>query len=355
MKNSQPAVPVQLVGSAYERGFLQSKFVGHDAVTSAIEFRLDLNRGVYSNLSVRKYLEQQWDFAQQHCVEELAEMVGVADGFGIDTRRLFDFLHMGIVKNLNTSVLGGDGCSTWAVSLPGIGPAVGKNRDFMGEHAGLQTVFLHQNSAWPNGQRMLCVGSFGAPGAYSSGVNSDGLTIVDTQVATSDYGVGWLRYFLMTRILNGFHDVNSALDYIKSVPHAGGGSLILSDTTGKMAAVDLGHKSISISERLGGWVARTNHFEAGSVPNRDNGIPIDADSIERKKSLIAGLEEKDRSIARVIALMASHTKNGEEGLCCHGGLGDTRTLSGAIYLCKSRKLYFTNGNPCVGNWLEYSV
>jgi predicted choloylglycine hydrolase len=144
----------------------------------------------------------------------------------------------------------------------------------MGEHAGLQAVFAHEDPDWPQNRRMLCIGSLGAPGAYSSGVNSDGLVVVDTQIATPDYGVGWLRYFLMTRLLTHHGEVASALEYIKSIAHAGGGSLILADPGGRVAAVDLGHSSVSVVERNNGWVARSNHFEAGSVANFHNRAPM---------------------------------------------------------------------------------
>ncbi|MBL6431104.1 MAG: hypothetical protein HPM95_07335 [Alphaproteobacteria bacterium] len=46
---------------------------------------------------------------------------------------------------------------------------------------------------------MLCVGSLGSPGAYSSGMNARGLMLADTQIGARTHRVGWLRYFLMTR------------------------------------------------------------------------------------------------------------------------------------------------------------
>ena len=75
-----------------------------------------------------------------------------------------------------------------------------KNRDHRGAVGGLQRVFRHADPEW-GGRRVLCVSSLGAPGAFAGGINTDGLAVADTQVGTSDHGEGWLRPFLMTRLL----------------------------------------------------------------------------------------------------------------------------------------------------------
>lgn len=355
MDERAPTKALPMIGGAYERGIAQASHAKHDDVLGAINLRLSQNEGVFENPVVREFLDKQWEFAQKHCHDELTEMIGIADGFGMDTKRLFDFLHMGIVKNLNTEVIGEDGCSTWAVSNLTEGPAVGKNRDFMGEHAGLQAVFEHEDPDWPEKHRILCIGSLGAPGVYSSGINSDGLVVVDTQIATTDYGIGWLRYFLMTRLLSDHSTVASALEYIKSIPHAGGGSLTLADPSGRIAAIDLGHGSISIVERNNGWVARSNHFEAGSVANLDDGAPMKGSTSGRYEALVSALSLKGKSLDSLTALMSSHTTGETEGLCRHGEDGDSRTLSSAIFVCQDRKLYFTDGRPCDTAWKEYSL
>src|SRR3546814_11080289 len=84
---------------------------------------------------------------------------------------------------------------------------------------------------------MLCVGSLGAPGAYSSGMNSDGLALADTAVATTDHGVGWLRYFLLTRLLARHATVAAPLSALRGLAPAGGGSLVLAHAGGAPPAV----------------------------------------------------------------------------------------------------------------------
>jgi hypothetical protein len=358
--------PLALSGDALARGRAQAATPAAGPVVQAIRLRLGERAALFAQPDVRGYLARQWDFAAAHCAEELAEMTGVAEGFGIAPRDLFDFLHLGIVADLAQcsvpqaaaaapTATDADGCSAWALADTAEGPALGKNRDFRGEHAGLQRVFLHADPAWPGGRRVLCIGSLGVPGAYSSGMNSDGLALVDTAVATSDYGVGWLRYFLMTRLLARHTTVAEALDGLRGLAHAGGGSLVLADAGGALAAVDLGHRKVQIEAGNGDWIARTNHFAPGSVAGAPDSAASSADSEGRLATLHRVLKTGLQSLAVLRRVMASHDRDGASGLCRHAEGGDSRTLSGAVFACRARLLYFCPGNPCETEWLRYTM
>lgn len=358
--------PLALSGDALARGRAQAETPAAGPVVQAIRLRLGERAALFARPDVRGYLARQWDFAAANCGEELAEMTGVAEGFGIAPRDLFDFLHLGIVADLaqggvpqataaGPTVTDADGCSAWALADSEEGPALGKNRDFRGEHAGLQRVFLHADPAWPDGRRVLCIGSLGAPGAYSSGMNSDGLALADTAIATSDHGVGWLRYFLMTRLLARHATVAEALDDLRGLAHAGGGSLVLADAGGARAAVDLGHRKVQVEAGNGDWIARTNHFAGGSVAGAPDSAASSADSEGRLETLQRVLETGPKSLAVLRQVMASHDRDGASGLCRHAEGSDSRTLSGAVFACRARLLYFCPGNPCETEWLRYTM
>jgi hypothetical protein len=356
--------PLALSGDALARGRAQAETPAAGPVVQAIRLRLGERTALFARADVRACLARQWDFAAANCGEEMAEMTGVAEGFGIAPRDLFDFLHLGIVADLAgaaaPAVTAADGCSAWALAGTEEGPALGKNRDFRGEHAGLQRVFLHADPAWPGGRRVLCIGSLGAPGAYSSGMNSDGLALADTAVATSDHGVGWLRYFLMTRLLARHATVAEALDDIRGLAHAGGGSLVLADAGGALAAVDLGHRKVQVEKvrvetGRSDWMARTNHFAPGSVAGAPDSAASSADSEGRLATLHRVLKTGQQSLAVLRQVMASHDRDGASGLCRHAEGGDSRTLSGAVFACRARLLYFCPGNPCETEWLRYTM
>lgn len=258
-------MPPLLAGSPAARGRGQAAACpgAVPAVRAAVRRRLEAGRELLARPAIRRHLGRQWDFALRHDAEGIAELGGVAGGFGLDPRALFDYLHLGQLTGVPDAPGPDDGCTAWAAARPALGALVVKNRDFRGEHQGLQRVFLHRDPAW-GGRRMRCVGSLGSPGAYSSGVNSDGFTLADTRVVTTDQGTGLLRYFMMTRLLARCARVEEALDALRGMRRAGGGCLVMADATGATAAVEIGHRALEV-ERGAGRVARTRRG-GGTVP-----------------------------------------------------------------------------------------
>ena len=239
---------LRLCGDPHTRGLAQARLrpEATGAVRSAVTGRL-------AKVAVdRRYMAAQEAFLLEHCACAMAETRGIAEGFELDPDDLLAFLHLGVLSDLAA-----DGCSVWARRKSDAGAMVAKNRDFRGEHAVLQSVFLHDDPNLP--QRFLAVGSLGAPGAYSSGINAAGLAVADTHTSQHSHRPGWLRYFAMSEILAHCTDVAGALGRLEEMRHTGGGCLVLADSGGAMAAVELGVHGIAV-ERGETWVARTNHF-----------------------------------------------------------------------------------------------
>ena len=344
---------MRLQGSAYERGLAQAGIFPQqrEPVHSAIEYRLQQASDTLALAHVKNYLRQQWQFAERECRAHLDELHGIAQGFDLLPERLFDYLHLGVVADLTPL----DGCSAWAIAHPEHGALVGKNRDFRGEHLNLQQVFLHSDPDWP--QQVLCVGSLGSPGAYSSGINDAGLALVDTQISTADHGVGWLRYFLMTQLLAHCTNVNTALEFIQNAPHAGGGSLVLADASGAMAAAELGYRRIRTERARESWIARTNHYSIDGSNGRvmSNHDTMRASSLGRLQTLHNALPDFVGDLDALQALMATHDSATSTGLCRHGQGqdGDACTISASLFTCHAKKLYFCADKPCQKGWVWY--
>lgn len=348
-----PAEAVPLVGDAFARGRAQALAGDADEVRRVVRMRLDQAhaQGLFGSDAMR-YLAAQQSFAEAKDPQGMAELAGIAEGFGFETAELFDHLHLGILQDLAKGAAADhDGCSAWAVADGPDGPLAVKNRDFSGSHAGIQRVFRHDGPDLRHGP-MLCLGSLGSPGAYSSGMNAAGLAVVDTQVGVRHHRVGWVRYFLMTRLLATAATVAEALRTIRSVPHAGGGTLVVTDRNGGAAAVELGASAVGTEEAP--LVCRTNHYTttalaAETLPNDESAI--DASSTQRRAFLDHVLPGRSWSAHDAAALMAQHA--GEEAaapLCQHGNVGGTRTISSAVYCCRSAVLHVCLGNPCAGPW-----
>jgi predicted choloylglycine hydrolase len=354
MMDIHPAAPVHLYGDAYDRGRAQAACAEDliPAVQSALDTRLTAGATLLEQPKSRRYLDQQRELLKAVDPEGEAEIAGIADGF----RRPFDsvlaYLHLGVLADFAV-----DGCSAWSWGTQGpIGPLVVKNRDYRGEHVRLQRVFLHHDPHRP-GEAILCVGSLGSPGAFSSGMNTHGLALVDTQVSTRDHGPGLLRYFLMTRLLWQCRSVSEALQMISEVPHAGGGTLILGDATGACAAVELGHSAWS-AESGGTYAMRTNHFLTPEcapfwiAPDEERAV---ASTKGRHARLQSWLAERSGSptLDEAAEIMGSHRKDDQEALCRHGEDGDSLTISCAIFAPAKLRLYFSAGKPCAGKWSSF--
>jgi predicted choloylglycine hydrolase len=355
----EPAEPVRLSGNAYARGFGQAEMGGAtaDAVRAATVARVEAAEadGLLT-ARAEAWLARQRDFAAATWPDALDEVAGIADGFGFSGDVVFAHLFLGMLRDLRqTERADGDGCSAWAVGDGPDGPLAVKNRDYHGTHLGIQRVFRHDDPSWPAGP-VLSVGSLGAPGAYSSGINAHGLALVDTQVGTSDHGIGWLRYFLMTYLLARCRTVGEAVAVIRGATHAGGGTLVMADAGGATAAVELGHGAVGIE--TGARVWRTNHFvspELEPVTLTEPGDRVSQSSHARRAKLEALVAARAWTTADAARLMGGHDDDPMASLCQHGAADASSTISSSVFACASRSLYFCEGNPCRGVWRQYRL
>lgn len=349
--------PIDLDGSAFDRGRRQAERCPGTGplVRDAIERRLGPVRAILARPSAAEFIARQWAFTAEHDADAAAEVEGIASGYGIPVRDLFASLHAAMLLGCDESAPA-DGCSAWALPHPEFGALLGKNRDLAGAFHATQRVFRHRDPAW-NGRAILCVGSLGAPGVYSSGVNSDGLALADTQIRAADQGVGLLRYFPMTRVLARCATVEEALDELRSVRHAGGGSLVLADAQGGTAAVELAHRGPAIERGAAGRVARTNHFVSPELRGRDvdgrgDGRTNSEGRLRRLRTWLDALGAAP-GVADAAGVVASHDDAETPGLCRHGGERGSTTVSGSVFACRGRRLYSTESHPCSGAWAVY--
>jgi len=160
----------------------------------------------------------------------------------------------------------------------------------------------------------------------------------------------------MTHLLRECATVAEAIALVFRVRHAGGGTLLLGDATGAVAAVELGHRSVAAEEPGdSGFVARSNHFATERMRGRDLAPPDDI-AARASRARLATLEHAMRAMPlpleldSIRALMSRHGDSASAGLCRHEAEHDTRTLSCAIYDCKAPALHFSFDAPCVGRW-----
>lgn len=365
MKASEAATaePLALTGGPYARGLAQAALCPDmvEHVRHAIRHRLSETAPALARGEVRQFIQGQRAYTERQYPEILAELQGIAAGFGLGEQALFDYMHCSSAMDLAAlPEHDPDGCTSFAASLPEGGAMLAKNRDYRPEHVPIQRVMRHADPDW-GGRNILVLGSLGSPGNFSSGMNSDGLVVSDTASRTIDMGVGFHRYFLLTWLLVHCASVDQALAAIRRITHTGSGLLILADASGAVAAVELGHRRVGIERMTSGRVGRTNHFvtpemaavnlkAAGSARSRAN-------SIRRwgvLGPLLAGLPQPP-AIDDVARLLAHHDAKGDAAFCRHGGGDLSTTISGAIYCARERRMYAALGNSCEAPWRRFDL
>jgi isopenicillin-N N-acyltransferase-like protein len=356
--NARRDEPLRLSGTPFERGRLQAtlcpEMIGF--VRAAVAARMEETRQALARPEARALIDGDRGYTERHYPEILEEMQGICDGFGLSLDTLFDYMHCAVVSDLAaTAERLPEGCTSFAVADPELGAVVVKNRDYRPEHIPIQRAFHHRDPAWGKRQ-VLCLGSLGSPGNFSSGINSDGLAVTDTNSRTTDHGVGMHRYFLLTWLLVHCGSVDEALDRILGMPHVGGGLLILGDAGGTVAAVELGHKKVGHERRVRGRVGRANHFvtpemAAANLRTADSEAQS-CHSDRRHPTLQQRLVDAPSpfGLADAARLASYHGEDGGEGFCRHGGKDLGNTISSALYATRPRTLTFTAGNPCQADW-----
>jgi len=348
-----------LRGSAYDRGRLQAQLNPDRIaeVTVAVTRRLRELGPALALPQVVGWLDAQHAFIRDNDPDGYVEVQGIAEGFGIAADALFACLYGNVIADLAERPALADACTAWAAPRGENGPLVVKNRDARGAHGDLQYVFRHSDPEWAE-RRILCVGGLGMPGAYSGGINTDGLAVADTQIGTADHGDGWLRGFLMTRILRECTTVSAAVGLVFRSPHAGGGTLLLGDATGAVAAVELAHRALAAEEPGDtGYVARSNHYVSDRLRGEDL-APLDDIGTRTSRARIATLDHALRALPlpfaldAVKSLMARHGDSASAALCRHEEGRAIQTISCAIFDCKSPALHFAFDAPCRGRWLR---
>lgn len=340
---------VILDGDPYERGFGQKNQRLTKSVEAAIAARLDK---LELNAYARDFLKQQWDIAQLMFEDQVAEINGIADAYNMAPERIFSYLNATIIEEAYPTAIVQDGCSVWAISQTSKGPIVCKNRDYRGEHKNVQAAFIHRHPDIPGGE-YFTIGSYGSPGGFSSGINAAGVAIADTQIPTTDHGVGIIRYLLINKLLCEANSTMEAINLINSLPQAGGGSLTICDPSGDVAIVEIGHTATQIERSDHGYNFRTNHFLSSQLKSsyfNNKNDKIRNTSTGRLSRMATDLDDFDilNPIAESKKLLSSHDNDTHSGLCSHGNEGST--LSGAIYLCAKREVIYSHSNPCQDRW-----
>jgi isopenicillin-N N-acyltransferase-like protein len=342
-------VPPVLAGDPRSRGVALARLGAAHA--GAVRERAASAMTHVATVHAEDWLARQWQ-AQCALLPEIAAFIeGLAEGHGLPPLSVF----AGHIRYAIEDRAAEDAeCSTFAIAQGGA-VRLAKNRDNPAAMRPMQALVRQEDPAWRGGA-VFSVGSLSSIPSASSGINAAGFCMTDTAVRTRDLGIGALRYYLMETLLARCTNVADGLALIRGLRHVGGGNLMLADRSGAVAAVEIGHSAVAVTELAApGWLARTNHhLDAALAPRLKEppGSVPRGNSESRLRRLhhalgVAG----DWSIAACAAVLAQHEDaTGEAALCRHGD--ETSTHSGVVYDPVAGALHLSRGNPCEPDWVR---
>ncbi len=341
-----------LKGTHYEMGLQHAQQVQplHPLILEAMEKRLK-KAGLLQDpgAQAEALMGELRRFLEDNDRPGVEMLMGLAEGLGVEQGKLFRYVFASLVEDRGSPP--GDRCSTWAASGRATrnGEVIlAKNRDYDPAHLPLQVLIRVEPKA---GYRYLCVSSAGCPGVYSSGINEAGLAVADTRVRSPDMGIGLPRHSVMMQLLERFASVEEALAWLKSIPHAGGGNLVLADARGGIAVFEAGHSAQGVVEPQRDFIVNTNHYVTEGLQDKwvDKNPPrLRGNSLARRQLLQEELQKAWGAIDVAFArhLMATH-RGPLASLCRHTDLeAESATISCTIFLPQERKMLFCGGYPC---------
>lgn len=344
---------LELAGDHYSMGRQHAEQVADlkPLIEAAMQERLEALWRLTTDITPHlNELVSVWEQAAKSTLDMLR---GIADGLDLDWETYLRYTVASYAEDLANAANVTDGCTVWgaagSVTKDGV-PLLVKNRDFRPEHQQLQCL---ARATPEDGYRYAYVTSAGSPAVFSSGMNEAGLAIADTHVVSSDIGPGVARYSAEMEVLEHHETVESALEYLQSVPHLGDGTLTLVDRSGDMAVVETGYSAVGVVRPEQDVVVSTNHFVTPDLRNAwtAEGDPSHGINSKPRYTYVTltladhiGAQDVDAGWAH--GLMSLHAGNGRT-LCRHPDAeSDSATISTVIFLCAEGRLQFANGQPC---------
>jgi len=342
---------LELIGEPYAMGQQHGEqVVGlRSEVVAVIQRRLaSLDGRLEAVAQEVEAIRSVWEKAASPTLEM---MRGMEDVLGLGWERYLRYTLAGYLEGRLGGVAEGEGCTVWAAAGAATSNGatiLAKNRDYHSDHHPLQCFVRARPS---QGHRYGYVTSAGSPGVFSSGMNEAGLAVADTHVPTSRVGPGVARYSAMMDLLERYDDVPSALNYLGGLTHIGDGTLVLADTSGRMAIFEGGDGVSGVIRPNEGFVVSTNHFETEALRRHwvDRNPPSQRGHSQMRQARVrAALQSADGQVDGIWAqgLMAEHA--GDASTVCRHPQAETGTptISTAIYLPAEGRVVVADGQPC---------
>lgn len=351
---------LNLTGDAYHIGRQHGDQVADllPQIENSIKIRLTKLRE--NNPDFTPYINEIAGIWEKYAPDTMDILKGISESLHLKWEEYFTYTIASYLDSCLKNIEPKNGCSSWAangeITRDGA-PILVKNRDYHPDHQPLQCLARVKPS---RGNSFLCLTSAGSPGVFSSGINDQGLAVVDTFVSSTDVGAGIARYSLEMDILQNFSTVKEAVDYLPTRPHFGDGTLTLIDAQGDMATFEIAHSVQEVRKSNEGFIVSTNHFSAPQTQwlwvDREP-EHLKGNTLGRRKWLENSLRSAKGKVdvAWAQAAMGQHS-NPLTAVCRHRELDPLcETISCVIYLPWQKAAIVANGLPCKTSFERVSI
>lgn len=336
---------IRYVRSQYERVFADAGVSWDDARVTALRYR---------------------DAIVSMCPALLVEAQGIADGCELD---LADILAINCRTEILNAVTANRAraienrmgeCSSFALS-PGRTTEqetlLGQNWDWLEVlEAGVIVLEVERDDG-PNYVTMVEAGLLA-----KASLNQHGFAIgLNTLVSSQDARQDGVPYHFMIRALLESKSVAHALEILSSMTRATSANYLVGTAQGAIINVETSPGGVAgINPQLGtnGLVLHTNHFLGTLHEGYDLASMSMSDSFVRFQRLTSLLpEERARfSVEELQTALADHVE-APYSICCHPSSSEPelqrwKTLFSVVMNVQSRRIRYTVGPPCSGQWQD---
>ncbi|UOQ57518.1 C45 family peptidase [Leucobacter allii] len=303
---------------------------------------------------------------ERYTPELLAELRGIAEGSGLG----FDEI---LTINCRTEVLNGASratgaairaefgeCTAFAVEADRRadgGAVVGQNWDWLEALEGGVIVLEVERPDGPDYVTLVEAGLLGKMVLTEAGLALG----MNTLVSSLDGVTPGVPYHLQIRSVADAPHAAGALEILAGMPRAASGNFVLADASGAVLNVESapgGPEALTVTGSADGTLAHANHFVGPVAGGHDLAPLAMADSYARlgrmRRRLAAVPGEFGREELR--APLRDHV-GFPNAVCCHPDPAAEaparwKTLASVLLFPGARRIEYTAGPPCAGDWIE---
>ena len=246
-----------------------------------------------------------------------------------------------------------EGCTSFALgpgATAGGAVFVGQNQDQDPEMEGFGIVLKVRPDEGPS----MLMATFGGLVGYP-GVNGDGVAFAQNSLANGVWRHA-LPHYPLKRALLEQSSVDGCVEAVGRARLASCGNMMLGDKSGRLLDIEATPDGYAVVEPDEGILVHTNHFRSEKYVPEEKLLQALPDSAARLARMTGLLEaERGRIGLETIKQCLRDHDGGEAAICRHEPERPMKTIASIIAEPEHGRLHVSRGNPCVNEYVTYTL